>query len=368
MKANPRWRLFTALPPDFESVPATAAELSFGRGVSNAVCNAQPNGKLRKPVGLMAGSAPAAAIRCRRRMSWQNVLLCWALRRWVRPGTLRRPDLATMRARSARVPFGAKLPPGWRIRRETAGPLRGEWIEPAAPSHAAHRRRILYLHGGGYFSMSARTHRAITSRLAAWSDASLFALDYRLAPEHRFPAALEDAVAAFRWLVAAGTPPARIVVAGDSAGGGLALATLAALRDAQQPRAGGAVLFSPWTDLAGSGPSITGNEGRDPMFSATWVATIAGYYLGSTPASHPLASPLYADLAGLPPMLVQASESEILLDDSRRLVERARQAGVAATLQLWPDPPHGWQMYASFLPEARSALRDAARFIRERLS
>ena len=266
-----------------------------------------------------------------------------------------------------RVPFGAKLAPGWRIRAEHADAFKGEWIEPAAPTHAARRRCILYFHGGGYIAMSARTHRSITSRLAAWSDASLFALDYRLAPEHPFPAALDDAMAAYQALIAAGIPAAHIVVAGDSAGGGLALALLVALRDAADTLPAGAVLLSPWTDLAVTGGSIIANDAIDPLFFGLWVAPTARHYLADTPATHPLASPVYADLTGLPPLLVQVSDSEVLLDDSRRVVENARRSGVAATLQIWPGVPHGWQIYAPVLPEARAALQDAAAFMRARL-
>src|ERR1700722_19055462 len=165
-------------------------------------------------------------------MSWQNKLLTWALRRWIKPKSRRGQDIAASRALTGKVPFGAKLAPGWRIRTDATAALKGEWIEPADPSHAARQRHILYFHGGGYVAMSARTHRSMTSRLAAWSDARLFALDYRLAPEHPFPAALDDAMAAYQALIAAGIPAAHIVVAGDSAGGGLALALLVALRDA----------------------------------------------------------------------------------------------------------------------------------------
>lgn len=301
------------------------------------------------------------------RMSWQNVLLTRALRRWIKPSSQREPDIAAIRARTARVPFGAKLLPDWQICRSHTAPLNGEWIEPAALNHAARGRCILYFHGGGYVAMSARTHRAVTSRLATWSDTSLFALDYRLAPEHRFPAALDDALAAFRALIAAGMPPSHILVAGDSAGGGLALALLVALRDAQDPLPAAAVLFSPWTDLAATGQSIVDNDARDPLFFGSWLARLARHYLGGTPATHPLASPVYADLTGLPPLLAQVSDSEVLLDDSRRVIERASRVGVPATLQLWPNPPHGWQVFAPILPEGRSALRAAAAFIRAML-
>ncbi len=297
-------------------------------------------------------------------MSFQNRLLTWALRRWIKPASAREPDIVASRARLDKMPFGAKLPPGWRISVEA----NGEWIEPAEPSHPAPTRCILYLHGGGYTTMSAGGYRAVTSRLAVWSEARLFALDYRLAPEHPFPAALEDALAAWRMLRAAGTPAKRIVVAGDSAGGGLALALLVALRDAGQDLPAAAVLFSPWTDLAATGRSIVDNDASDPLFHGAWVARQARFYLADTPATNPLASPIYADLTGLPPLLIQASDSEVLLDDSRRAAANATRSGVAVTLRLWHGVPHGWQIFAPILPEAREALREAAAFVNSALS
>ncbi len=290
------------------------------------------------------------------------------LRRWIKPDSLRDLDVIASRARTAKVPFGAKLITGWRIRAEDRAPLQGEWIEPIAPVHPARGRRVLYLHGGGYTTMSPRTHRCVTSRLATWSDTALFALDYRLAPEHPFPAALDDAVAAYHALIDMGPPASELVVAGNSAGGGLALALLLKLRDAAMPMPAAAVLFSPWTDLAATGNSITENDASDPLFHGSWVARQARHYLGDTPATDPLASPVYADLAGLPPLLIQASDSEVLLDDSRRVAENASRAGVKTTLRIWHKVPHGWQIFAPILPEGRDALREAATFIRRILA
>lgn len=298
-----------------------------------------------------------------RRMSWRNRVLTWMLRRWIKPGSLREQDVAASRAQTQRVPFRAKLASGWRIRVADGFPLKGEWIEPIAPNHAAHTRCILYLHGGAYIAMSPGTHRSLTSRLATWSDARLFALDYRLAPEHPFPAALDDAVGAYRALISAGTPSSRIVIAGDSAGGGLALALLLALRDTADPLPAAAVLFSPWTDLAATGNSIIDNDAADPMFFGHWVARQARHYLGDTPATNPLVSPVYADLTGLPPLLIQVSDCEVLLDDSRRVAENASRSGVDATLRIWHGVSHGWQIFAAILPEGRAALREAGTFI-----
>jgi epsilon-lactone hydrolase len=297
-------------------------------------------------------------------MSLQNQALTWALRRWIKSKSHLNRDLRVSRALSARVPFPAKLSPGWRIR-----PVdNGEWIEPVASDHRARHGGILYFHGGGYVAMSPRTHRSLTSRLAAWSNVRLFALDYRLAPEHPFPAALNDAVAAYQAMTAAGLDPRRIVIAGDSAGGGLALATLLVLRDAGAPRPAAAVLFSPWTDLAASGASIVTNAETDSLMQGTHATQLAKYYLQDTPATDPLASPVYADLACLPPLFLQVGGSEILLDDSRRVFANASRAGVEATLQIWRNVPHGWQIFAPVLPEARAALRLASRFIAEKLT
>jgi epsilon-lactone hydrolase len=301
-------------------------------------------------------------------MSLQNQALTWALRRWIKPKSNVNRDLRVSRALSARVPFRAKLAPGWRIRPGDDGALPGEWIEPAAPDHRARHGSILYFHGGGYVAMSARTHRSLTSRLAGWSNVALFALNYRLAPEHPFPAALDDAVAAYRALTTAGLDPRRIVLGGDSAGGGLALATLLVLRDAGAPLPAAAVLFSPWTDLAASGASILTNAEADPLMHGIHAPQLAKYYLQDTLATNPLASPVYADLSRLPPLFLQVGASEILLDDSRRVFANARRAGVEATLQIWRNVPHGWQVFAPILPEARAALRQASAFIAEKLT
>lgn len=290
-------------------------------------------------------------------MSWQNTLLTWSLRRWVKPNSLLAQDIAASRAMTSKAPFRAKLPAGWRLRTESTG----EWIEPPEAGTSC----ILYLHGGGYTTMAPRSYRSITSRLAVLSETRLFALDYRLAPEHPFPAALDDALAAYRALAATG---ARVVVAGDSAGGGLALALLVALRDQGDRLPIAAVLFSPWTDLAATGDSITTNSASDALMVGARVGQMATHYLGPTPATNKLASPLYADLTGLPPLLIQVSDTEVLLDDSRRLAAKAQGAGVDVTLRIWAGLPHVWQYFAPILPEGKAALRQAGDFISERLA
>ena len=295
-------------------------------------------------------------------MSWQNFVLTLALRYRVKRRARGKPDVAQARALAVKTALKPHVPAGWRIRPVTS-PLAGEWIERESAADET-TRTILYLHGGGYYFCSPETHRSITLALATGADARVFVPTYRLAPEHRFPAAIDDAVTAYRGLLAAGTPAERIVMAGDSAGGGLALATLLSLRNAGQPLPAAAVLFSPWTDLAATGASIRTNNKRDAMFWGETVAQAARIYLGDADPTNPLASPLYADLRGLPALFIQASDSEVLLDDSTRLAEKARAAGVAVSFRAWHKLPHVWQFFTPFLPEARQALAETADFVK----
>jgi acetyl esterase/lipase len=240
------------------------------------------------------------------------------------------------------------------------GPVKGEWLRaPGEP-----RRTVYYLHGGGYVACSPETHRGFTSALARAANARVFALDYRLAPEHRFPAAVEDAVAGYRWLLDQGIDPREIVIGGDSAGGGLTLATLVALRDAGERLPGAAFLISPWTDMACAGLSLDANDSRDPMFYGAGVRYMAPVYLGGASPRDPLASPIYADLSDLPPMLIHVSDTEVLLDDSTRLSDRAKQCGVKVDLRVWNDLPHAWPVFTAFgMPESVRALGEIAEFI-----
>src|SRR5471030_1067622 len=235
-------------------------------------------------------------------MSWQSALACWVLRRRMRPETAKPGiDVARARALTSKRAWLPKAPSGWRLEErynKDDAPLRGEWLSPAQSSGIT----ILYLHGGGYYFCSPATHRGIVFPLTRRSGARTFSLDYRLAPEHPFPAALDDALAAYRKLLADGVSPASMVIAGDSAGGGLALATLLALREAGDQLPAGAELFEPWTDLAATGASITTNEGRDPMFHGRAFAPAGRLYAGVTDVRHPYVSPLYGRFDGLPPL------------------------------------------------------------------
>jgi len=239
--------------------------------------------------------------------------------------------------------------------------IKGEWIKPKHADEGV----ILYLHGGGYISCSAATHRPITAALARLSNLRVLAVNYRLAPEFRFPAALDDAVAAYQWLIDQGISARMISLAGDSAGGGLVLALLLRARDSGLPLPACGVCFSPWTDLAVTGESIRNNDGRCAMFRTENIAEFAAAYLGVKSPWDPYASPLYADLDRLPPLLLQVASTELLLDDSRRLHDKVQQTGGASKLEIYNDLFHGWQMTDGIVPEARASLSTAATFIRD---
>lgn len=265
------------------------------------------------------------------------------------------------RARAILKPDRFTVPSSIRVTPAQLDGVPGEWVEGQNSSDIA----LLYLHGGGYFGCSAETHRPITVGFAL-QGFRVYAPDYRVAPENRFPAAVDDAVAVYRALLSAGHAPQKIVVAGESAGGGLTLSLMLALRAAGVPLPASAALFSPWTDLAATGDSIRTNSQRCAMFHGNDIAPSARYYLGDTDPRNPLASPLYADLSGLPPLLIHVGEDEVLRDDSTRLAERARTAGVRVELKVWPVVPHAWQIAPHLIPEGRQSLREAAEYLRAR--
>jgi epsilon-lactone hydrolase len=239
-----------------------------------------------------------------------------------------------------------------------AGGVKAEWV--SVPASRADRG-VLYLHGGGYRVGSPATYRHFTWRVAAAARARLLVVDYRLAPEHPFPAALNDALCAYRWLLAAG--PRRLAIIGDSAGGGLALALLLKLRDDCLPLPAGAVALSPWTDLALTGASLTLNEASDCMLNADDLPELAADYLAGANPSNPYASPLYGDPAGLPPVLFHVGDDEILRDDAVRMAEKMQRAKCQAELQIWPGMPHVWHLLAPILPEARAAIAGIGKFV-----
>ena len=243
-----------------------------------------------------------------------------------------------------------------------AAGISAEWI--IAPN-ARPDRIVGYLHGGGFVMASVGTHRGLMGRISRSAQARVLGVNYRLAPEFRFPAALEDATAAYRWLLANGAKASSIVIAGDSAGAGLSLSTLIALRNAKDPLPAAAVCLSPWVDMEATGDSIATKAAIDPVNQRDGLLNNAKRYLGDVDRKAPLVSPLYADLTDLPPLLIQVGESEVLLDDSKRLAERARRYGVNVNLEVWPEMIHVWQLFAAVLPEARGAIEHIGAFIRK---
>jgi len=242
--------------------------------------------------------------------------------------------------------------------------VRGEWVAPKAFDTSV----VLYVHGGGYVSCSSATHRPITAALARLTGSRVFALDYRVAPEHRFPAALDDVVAAYQWLLEQGFAADSISVAGDSAGGGLTLALLLRAKDAGLPLPACVVCFSPWTDLAGTGASVRLNDGRCAMFRPENIAEFAGVYLGGRSPFDAYASPAHADLSGLPPLLLQVGSTELLLDDTRLVHDKIQKAKGVSSMEVYDDVFHCWQMLDGVVPESRVALTRASEFIRSHVS
>jgi monoterpene epsilon-lactone hydrolase len=223
---------------------------------------------------------------------------------------------------------------------------------------------ILYFHGGGWMAGSPETSLSMTGNLVTRTGLSSYSLDYRLAPEHPFPAAIEDALGAYRALLDSGHDPLSIAFAGDSAGGGLAVATCIAARNADLPLPAAIVAFSGVFDATGSGESMHSKEGIDPIFTREYLEPLAAIYLGGQDPHQPLASPaLLADVTGFPPMLLQAGTNEVLLDDSTRMADRARAAGVNVILDVTTDVPHVFQSFAGVLDEADEALDRAAQFL-----
>lgn len=245
----------------------------------------------------------------------------------------------------------------------TAGGVKAEWVHPReAPKELV----LLYLHGGSYVMGSCNTHRALTAHVARACGMRGLLLNYRLAPEHPFPAAVEDAVAAYRWLLQNCIEAGNIVIAGDSAGGGLALAALISLRDAGYPLPAAAVCITPWTDLAGTGESLKSRAKTDPYVTLQSLS-LGRHYVGDNDPRLALISPLYADLRGLPPLLIQAGDYDMLLNDATRLAELAKAAGVDVTLEVWDKMWHVFHHHAPKLPEAQRAIDEIGVFVKAKI-
>jgi acetyl esterase/lipase len=242
----------------------------------------------------------------------------------------------------------------------------GVWADLITTPASEPHRHVLFLHGGGFIIGSPSLYRHVTWRIAETTCARVLAVDYRLAPEHPFPAAHEDAVSAYHWLLANGADPGRIAVMGDSAGGGLVFSLLLRLRDEGVPLPGAAVALSPWTDLALTGPSLRLNAAADPMLSAEDPPQFVENYLAGADPRTPYVSPLYGDPAGLPPTIIQVGSDEVLRDDAVRMAVRMRAAGCQVELEIWPRMPHVWHVFVPLIPEARRAIERIGSFVRMR--
>ncbi len=258
---------------------------------------------------------------------------------------------------------GGPLPEGAVVQPVDAGGVPAEWVSAGPdPGDGV----VLYLHGGGYCMGSIGTHRGLAVQLAAASRTRVLNVDYRLAPEHPHPAAVDDAVAAYRWLLGTGVAPSQVVLGGDSAGGGLLIAAMLTERDGRHPLPAAAFCLSPWVDLECAGGTMTTKADVDPFCSKAGLTEMAAAYAGDRDLRTPLLSPVHADLTGLPPLLIQVGTAEVLLDDAVRLADRARAVGVDVRLEAWDDLIHVFQAFAPMVPEAVEAVDGIGRFVQER--
>ena len=277
------------------------------------------------------------------------------------------PDADVQRMRAAWNVMEGKssVAKGVQVRQATIDGIDCEWLVPEGCDGAP---VLYYLHGGAYLMGSTQTHRRMVSHIARASGTRALVPNYRLAPEHRFPAAIEDSTAVYRSLLEAGTDPAAIVIAGDSAGGNLTMATLLALRDAGDPLPTAVCLMSPWLDLAAEGESMDSRAKHDPWFRPEDIPEIVEKYCSKYDTKNPLVSPVYADPSNLPPTLIQVGDHEILLSDSTRMADKISEAGGYVTLQVWPDMWHVFQLFVGLMPESKRAINDIAAFLKQHLN
>jgi monoterpene epsilon-lactone hydrolase len=273
-------------------------------------------------------------------------------------------DLAALRLQIDAQADDQEIPAGARFDEVIVGGVPGEWVAVDSPAPGV----VIFFHGGAYMFGSAKGYRALTAAVGAAADARVLAVDYRLAPEHAFPAAVDDTLAVYRAVLEEGTPPSQIAFAGDSAGGALAIATMLSAREAGLPLPAAAYGISSWLDLAGEGQSFIELADVDPIMTAEGALGCAAAYLQGSDPRHPLASPIHADLSGLPPILLQVGSVEMFLDDSTRFARNAAIAGVHVEMQVWPEMPHVWHRFPTLLPEAAAALRSGGAFLRQHLA
>lgn len=298
-------------------------------------------------------------------MSWQSRLINTALRLTVKRQLLRSgagpEQVQATRARLARMAQRQTLPGDVNVEAVDANGVAAEWVTRTGLRVA--NKTLLYLHGGAYAVGSPELYRVLTWRLAEAACCRVLVIDYRLAPEHPYPAAVEDALSSYRWLLEQGHEGRDIALAGDSAGGNLLLVLLQRLQQEGLPMPAAGICYSPWTDLTASGASVQLNARRDPMLPAQGLRHAAESYAPGVDHRQPLLSPLFADMHGWPPLDIHVGSTEILLDDATRLADRVRSAGVHADLRIWPAQPHVFPLFARFLPEGREAIAGSGRFL-----
>jgi monoterpene epsilon-lactone hydrolase len=288
--------------------------------------------------------------------------LRWLVKRRSGPKT----TVAALRRQEAILGLLVPPPPwGTVVTRDNLGGVKAVSV---ATKESLADRHVLYLHGGGHVSGKPALYRDFIWRIAAATRARVFIIDHRLAPEHPYPADVDDAVQSYRALLADDADPRRLAVMGESSGGGLTLGMLLRLRDEGTPLPAAAVVMSPWTDLALTGDSLTRNAKADPMIRSEEAPRLANCYLAGTDPRTPYASPLYGDPAGLPPTLIHVGSDEVLLDDSVRMAERMRAAGCQVELEIWPRMPHTWHVWARVLPEAQAAIARIGAFVEGKMA
>ncbi len=297
-------------------------------------------------------------------LSLRALLVRTVVKMVMQPALAQAPN-AQSRARLEKLAGLTWQPRGTTLNFGKLGEVPVEWVANQA---AGARGFVLYLHGGGYVTGSPRTHRALTSRLAKAARVCVAVPEYRLAPEHPHPAAVEDALAAYKGLLDQGVPPHKIFIAGDSAGGGLSLALALRLKAAPLPQPAGIVLLSPFVDMTHSGASMLSPQQKEWLLTKSFIHDASKHYAGGQESKTPTISPLFADLRGLPAMFMQVGSEEFLLDDSTRLAQAATEQGVPVTLQIWPRMWHVWQLHGGQMPEADRAIDSMAEFIHARLS
>lgn len=296
-------------------------------------------------------------------MSIRASILSFLLKRMVKKQFANMDDVVALRNRMAdSAKLGGSIPTSVSTTPQTINGVPCEWV---TLEDTDQNRVLLYLHGGGYVLGSPDSHRYLAWKLAEASGMRVLVVDYRLAPENPFPAAVDDATNCYRWLLDDGFNPKYIAIGGDSAGGGLAAATMVQLKNLGLPQPNCGILLSPWADLSLSGPSIESNADADVMLTRAALEGMATHYLDERDRKAPLASPLFADLTGLPPLLIHVGSTEILLSDAEQLAEKLNEHGGAARLEIWPKMPHVFQMFGSRIPEGRKAIDSLGEYLRE---